>query len=521
MTALDLKPGVLTEDSRWSRPLIAFAGLVAMLCLVQFGTLSGMARIWWETATYQHGFLVAPLSLWMVWRRREDLAQLIPTPSALALLPLVLCAAVGLLGALGGINLLQHAGFVGALMALVPLCFGWQVTRALWFPVLFLGFMVPVGDFLIAPLQEVTADASVWLLQLTGVPVYREGLMIELPSGLWEVAEACAGLRFIIANLFVAAIFAYLSYDRAWKWVLFGVLAIAIPVGANCVRAYGIMMIAHLTDNEFAVGVDHLVYGWVFFSFVMLAMLWVGGLFADRRIEDPTTPEFAHSGTAQRSVMPVALIGAAMLASGPALASLTTPQPATLNEHIVEQLVPAGWQVVETNPEAIDRWEPRFTSADQTGHLLLTDGTHYVDLFFAGWTHQREGAEALHYANRFDDDEIWKRARLAGIRLEDGSVLPAQARLDELTHVQRSADARGTMFATRLVTSWVMIGDTVTASAKEAKLAIIRTRLSGGTPSAAVIALSSRFGPPEYRVEALAGIEKLRAALPPLDGLLN
>ena len=82
----------------------------------------------------------------------------------------------------------------------------------------------------IAPLQEVTADVSVWMLKMTGIAVYREGLFIELPNGLFEVAEACAGVRFLIANIFVAAIFAYLSFDSATKSLAFMALAVLIPV---------------------------------------------------------------------------------------------------------------------------------------------------------------------------------------------------------------------------------------------------------------------------------------------------
>jgi len=200
----------------WRKPIAVFAGLVILLSIANFSALSGMVRVWYETATYQHGFIVAPVAAWLIWRRREALGGFAPSGSWSALIPLAGFCALAMLGGLGGIALFEHVGFTGALMALFPFVFGWQVARTLWFPILFLGFMVPVGDFLIPPLQELTADASVWLIQMTGVPVFRQGLWIELPTGLWEVAEACAGLRFLIANIFVATVFAYLSYDKAF-----------------------------------------------------------------------------------------------------------------------------------------------------------------------------------------------------------------------------------------------------------------------------------------------------------------
>ena len=296
MTTTDVTTLPSDETASQTVPVLRFAALLVVLCAVQFDTLASMIDIWWNTTTYNHGFLVFPASLYLIWRRRAEIAVMSLSPAASAILPLAIFSGIGFLGEVAGVNLARHIGFVGALMALFPLALGWQFARVFRFPILFLAFMVPVGDFLIPALQELTADVSVWMLVLSGVPVYREGLMIELPTGLWEVAEACAGIRFLIANIFVATIFAYLSYDRLWKWALFMVLAVAIPVGANCVRAYGIMMVAHATDNAIAAGVDHLVYGWVFFSLVMFLMLWVGGLFADRVIEDPTpapTPSIA------------------------------------------------------------------------------------------------------------------------------------------------------------------------------------------------------------------------------------
>lgn len=519
MSVTTAKSEAIRVAPQWVRPVTLFGVLTLLLLAVNYSTLMGLIKIWWETATYQHGFIVAPVVGWLIWRQREALGRVMPNGSLLALLPIAVFSAISLLGSLGGIAMLHHIGMVGSLMSFFPLAFGWSVTRALWFPILFLGFLIPAGDFLIAPLQLITADASVWLIQLTGVPVYREGLWIELPTGLWEVAEACAGLRFIIANLFVAALFAYLSYDKAWKWIVFGLLSILIPIGANCIRAYGIMMIAHFTNNAFAVGVDHLLYGWVFFSFVMLLMLWIGSKFADRKLEDPVINIAEQPKTRAASTALAGFAAIGLLAAPHAVAAATAPSAAPLPDQIAERLIPAGWTAMPIDTQAPDRWVPRFKSADRIETYSLTDGEHVVDLFVAAYTHQREGAEAVHWANRFDDDEIWIRSRLAGITLSpEQASLPANARLDELTYTERSA--AGNRFATRIVASWTVIGDMITASGKQAKLAGIKSRLFGGPAQAGVIALSARYGPPEYRQHALQGIEKLREALPPLNDLV-
>ncbi len=502
-------------------PFVRFAIMVVVLCVAQFETLASMIDIWWHTTTYNHGFLVAPVSAYLVWRRRAEVATLMLIPALSALVPLAGFATLWFVGEIAGINLLRHVGFVGALMSLVPLCLGWDFAQRFRFSILFLAFMVPFGDFAIPALQELTADVSVWFLQLSGVSVYREGLMIELSSGLWEVAEACAGIRFLIANIFVAFVFAYLSYDKAWKWALFLTLAVVIPVLANCIRAYGIMMLAHMTDNALAVGVDHLVYGWVFFSFVMLLMLWVGGRFADRVIEDPAIkPHNDRAPVLQQGTLAALIAGSLVLTGGPAVAALTDPVAEPLPQEIITRIVPAGWQILPVDAEAIDHWAPRFDTADKAERLRLTRGVHEVDLFVAAWTHEREGAEALHWSNRFDDDEIWKRSNLGTTTLQTGNTgLPAMARRDELTHYVMSET--GTTFSSRIVASWVSAGGVLTADPKATKMAQLRTRLMGGASATAVIAVSAQYDKQEDRDQAIAAMEALLADMDSLTGLLD
>ena len=274
----------------WRRTIWSMAALAVLALGLQAPAVWDMIGVWISSPTYNHGFLVLPASLWFVWRKRAELREIAPRVSFWGLAPLALAAALATLGGLMGAAIFEHAAVAFSLMGVAILAAGSEFARRFWFPLAFLIFLVPFGDELTPLLQEWTADVSVWLLRASGVPTYREGIMIELPNALFEVAEACAGLRFLIAMMVVAAAFAHLSYNRLWKWALFGILAVVVPVGANFLRAYGIMMIAHLTDGRVAAGVDHLVYGWVFFSAVMLLLLWIGGRFADLKWDAASVP---------------------------------------------------------------------------------------------------------------------------------------------------------------------------------------------------------------------------------------
>src|SRR5258706_16017176 len=139
---------------------------------------------------------------------------------------------------------------------------GREVAGAIGFPLGFLVLGVPMGEGLIPPMMDWTADFTVRALQFSGIPVFREGLFFTIPSGNWSVVEGCSGVRYLIASLTVGVLFAYLSYRRTWKRLLFAAMSIVVPIIANGMRAYLIVMIAHLSNNQLAHGVDHFIYGW-------------------------------------------------------------------------------------------------------------------------------------------------------------------------------------------------------------------------------------------------------------------
>jgi EpsI family protein len=126
-----------------------------------------------------------------------------------------------------------------------------------------------------------TAVAAVAGLRWTGIPVYQEGQLLIIPSGQWLVVEACGGIRYLMSTLMAGALFAYLNYRSTKRRLLFMLLALVVPIVANWMRAYMIIMIGHLSGNTLAVGVDHLLYGWVFFGIVVFALFAFGARWSE------------------------------------------------------------------------------------------------------------------------------------------------------------------------------------------------------------------------------------------------
>src|SRR4029453_4693921 len=124
-------------------------------------------------------------------------------------------------------------------------------------------------------------DFTVTALRLSGIPVYREGTFFTIPSGNWSVVEGCSGLRYLIASITVGTLYAYLTYQKLWKRGLFFAFSVIVPIISNGMRAYMIVMIAHLSDMKLALGVDHLIYGWGVFGGVILLLFWAGSFWRD------------------------------------------------------------------------------------------------------------------------------------------------------------------------------------------------------------------------------------------------
>ena len=260
----------------WRQALIPLVVVLLAILLVYWGTAAEMVQIWWRSETFTHAFIVPPISIWLAWRQRERLLELSPRPAPWALIPMALAGFAWLLGELVAVNALSQFALVTMMVAAVPAVLGTAVARALTFPLAFLFFSVPVGEFMLPMLMQATADFTIAALRLSGVPVYREGLRFVIPSGSWSVVEACSGVRYLIASFMVGSLFAHLNYRSAKRrWIFVG-LSLLVPILANWLRAYMIVMLGHLSNNVIATGVDHLVYGWVFFGVVILALFMIG-----------------------------------------------------------------------------------------------------------------------------------------------------------------------------------------------------------------------------------------------------
>lgn len=486
-------------DVRWRRHAALLAGAWAVLLLLFARDTAGLATIYWTNTTFGHCLFIAPVIGWLVWQRRRELAQVAPAAWWPGLAMVGAGGLCWLLGEAAAVALLRHAGLIAMLQGAVVTVLGPNVARALLFPLAYMAFLVPFGEALQAPLQSLTVEMVMPLLHLSGVPAEVDGVLITTPNGYFEVAEACSGARFFIAMLAFGTLVANVCYVSWRRRIAFLAMALIVPILANGLRAFGTIYVAWWTSVEQATGMDHIVYGWVFFAAVMAAVLAIGWRWFDR---DPDAAWFDPASLqapvrrrvdATVAALLVPVVAGVFLAWSGLGAAQARPLPTR-----VELPQVRGWTRAPLSDTA--PWAPNYPGAD---HFLIgrfTDARgRSVDLAVALYASQREGRELVGFGiGAIRADDSW-------VRIAD---LPPVAGGKALRMVGPNRIERETV-------TWYRVGDALTGSDRQVKLETLEARLLGRPQRAAAVLVSAEGD------GAHAAIGDFLAALGPVDAVAD
>lgn len=482
----------LNSPNPW-RFAVSALFLATVAALLLFHQAVGFLLAAWRTDNYSHGFLIFPISFYLVWVRRHRVTHLQPSPSPWGLIALLVCAAAWLLGNLVDVRSVEEMACVLAIIALVWCILGTRVVLAFRLPLAFLLFAVPLGDSLIPPLQDLTAKFAIWGLQATGIPSVLQGRVIETPSGFWEVAAACSGLRFLIASAVLGFLFAGLVY-RSWiRRALFLVASVIVPILANGVRVYGIIVLGYLSNNRLAAGVDHLVYGWLFSTLVGVALFSIGWHWREARetfsedgpiqsgglhgetVESRSRPHFAIAKISAYAVLSIGLLAAGPLASH-LLAARQVPSARPL---LVAPSVSPPWVFDREDPGG---WLP--DSPNATGQLkqAYSDGVSAVDLYVAYYAPEAQGTDVVNAKPALYDAARWMEVSEGSTQVSLGG--------HSLTVSETVINSRS---GARLLWSWYCVNGEFTAEAYHGKFREAQARLLGRRQGSALIALGAGF----------------------------
>lgn len=252
--------------------------LILLIGWLYASILLHLAEQWWHDPNFSHGIFVPLFSLFVLWQDRARLASLPRVPSAWGLLLAAFALCVLVVGVLGAEIFLARVSLLLLIASLTIYFLGWRFFRAVLFPWAFLILMIPIPAILFNqitfPLQILASKLAAAVLPLAGVPVLREGNVINLPALPLEVAQACSGIRSLLSLMTLSIIYGYLAETRIAVRVLLTLASIPIAVAANSLRIVGTGLLVQYWDPDRAEGFFHLFSGWLIFV-VSLAMLFL------------------------------------------------------------------------------------------------------------------------------------------------------------------------------------------------------------------------------------------------------
>jgi exosortase A len=504
MMALALRHFTGRVEPRQARLLAALASIATLAAVAPFFAreIAEAVRAWVDSPTYNHCFLVIPLVLYLLWNRRGAVAEVAPRPDLRGLVAICVFSIIWFAAAKLDVIEARQFLFMGIVQGILFTLLGSALYMRLLGPLLYLFFLVPSGQFLVPKLQDVTANLAITGLHAAGVRVYSDGIFIEIPEGSFVIAEACAGLRFLVASIAYGVLFALLVYVSWWRRLAFVGLSLVIPVIANGIRAFGIIFGAHLIGSAAAIEADHILYGWIFFSIVIFLLTLVGMSFSDKSHLNPdgSTTGFptVFVGTPAKFWLVTIIIVALLAVSGPSMLMFTrggtlSPDAAWLD--LPKPLPP--WRQHGGEPD----WRPALAEPDREFIDVFSDGQTTVERYVALFVSHGDDNIVRNLGRGAPGFKQWERGniKIAGM---DIAGRPREVALSEI----RAEDGRR-----RQVLSFYIVDGKTVATVLRAKLLETYASLTGGGRAVAYFAISVPIGRSDTT------LEKFLESMPTLD----
>ncbi len=404
------------------------AAALTIACAVIFlrETFLSMASQWANSASYNYCYLIPPAALFLAWVRREKLHGTAPRATVSGALALLAAATAWIAGYVTEIENIMQVAAVSIIGLSFWAVLGTEIARVMIYPLVYLFFMVPSGVFLISPLMEWTADFTVVATKLSGVPIYRDGMFLSIPEGNFDVVEACSGLRSLLVFAATGVFFAGIFFRSPVRRTIFIATSLVLPLIANGVRAYSIVMLGHISDMRWPD--NHLLFGDALFGLVLLTMCLIGGRFSDLdREEAYPTPEsagVATTGLAWRSVISAGIsifIVALTPIGGAALERQFDSRPVKAFPGLPTKTEPWIFSLASNSD-----WTPAFSNATRTNAGHYRSGDTRMDAYIISYASKSNDAEMINSLNRLFDHHRWRQVekRSGTVTLSGNHTLP-------------------------------------------------------------------------------------------------
>jgi exosortase len=259
-----------------SRPLPAVFWFGVLLLFCYLPVLRRLVNDWYIDEDMGHGFFVPVVAGYIVWQRRKEILARAYSPNFAGLAVVALGGAMLFAGTLGAELFISRMAVIVSLLGVVLTLGNWALVGELGFPLLLLLFMVPLPSVIYYqitfPLQLLASSVAETALNLVGIPVFREGNVLDLPSQKLSVVEACSGIRSLMSLSFLSLVYAHFFDSRGWmRWALLAATA-PIAIFANAMRVTLTGLFSEV-NPEFARGLFHSLEGWVIFMVALVLLV--------------------------------------------------------------------------------------------------------------------------------------------------------------------------------------------------------------------------------------------------------
>jgi exosortase A len=447
-----------------SRQLLLILALVLVAWVMVFWQgLVTAVDIWIISDIFNHCLFVLPGAFYLIYLKRAELALVNFKPTWLGLFFCTGSALVYVIGIAGDVQLFMHLATFSFLPFAIWTFIGSAAAKKILFPLFFIIFCIPFGEEFIPALQKITADLAVMMLNWTNIPIFRSGLYIEIPQGRFLVAEACSGISFFIASVVIGSLYSYLNIRSTKRRIAFVLLSIFVPIIANAVRVFGIIVIGYLSNMEYAVGADHLIYGWFFFAFVLILLLVIGEFIREKEgaaelKEVSVTPAIYAFSKAKYAVLGTSFL---------CLFSVSYVWVEIIIGQRTTSAIPLSVDTTELQALEVEistsQWEPKFKDAFNPYAATIAVAGEPVDIFLA-WYPKGHG-ELISSLHRLYQEEDWTLESSKGFSLNSSIQLPLSI----------IVNSRGY----RVLTYWYVIDGKVFTDKKWAKLYEIYRLMAG------------------------------------------
>ncbi len=371
--------------------VIVFAACVANIPLLQTVWIHGF-----DDGTYSHAFLIPFICAYLVYISvKEGRVSLRAKPSILWLVATVLAGFLLYIAAQAQISLGYWGAWLVMLCCAVPVVFRFSLT--VLFPFAYLIFLLPVWGTLSGLLQSLSVVVVSFIMGLTGIPVYVESVFVQIPSGTFEIADGCSGLRYMIVSLAIASLYIFMFIRNTSSAVKLIALAVAGALITNWLRIAALIVIGHVTEMQSSLMEDHNMFGWYLYIPFMFIFYYVGNKLPAG--PEPTPVDVPSSKGRNDSSLYIGLVAiiVAMAISG-----------TTLSHRLMGNAEVTGEVSADPKPTI-------FFASDVTQRPVTVDGNAYQQLSYQYSGHYLDGKPS-YYENELvpDNWQVLQRKTAGG-----------------------------------------------------------------------------------------------------------